>query len=167
MISSMDENNPVERVSSGSPEVNKILLGGFPKNSINIIMGNPGTGKTIFAEQLMFRNAGSDRPVLYLTTLAEPARKMLRYLQTFTFFDRAKLGTEVLYEDLGGAISKDGFAALNKRVEEVIREQSPKIIVIDSFKALHDLSPSISDLRRDLHDLTNGYSLRHNSVSDW
>jgi D-sedoheptulose 7-phosphate isomerase len=41
-----------ERISTGNPQADEILGGGFPKNSINIVMGQPGTGKSIFAEQL-------------------------------------------------------------------------------------------------------------------
>ena len=45
------------RISTGNPEADAILGGGFPRCSINIVMGQPGTGKSIFAEQLAFKNA--------------------------------------------------------------------------------------------------------------
>ena len=60
------------RISTGNPEADLVLGGGFVANSINILMGQPGTGKTIFAEQLLYHNAGGDRPLLYVTTLSEP-----------------------------------------------------------------------------------------------
>jgi len=44
-------------------------------------MEHPGSGKTIFAEQLICDNAGEDRPIIYLTTLSEPLAKVVRYLQ--------------------------------------------------------------------------------------
>ena len=47
-----------------NPQADEILCGGFPLNSINVVMGQPGTGKTIFAEQLLYHNAGGDRPIL-------------------------------------------------------------------------------------------------------
>ena len=77
----------MNRVSTGNPQADEILSGGFPSNSINIVMGQPGTGKSIFAEQLVFENASEDRPILYLTTLSEPLAKMVSYLQRFAFFD--------------------------------------------------------------------------------
>ena len=46
-----------ERVSTGSPAFDSIIEGGFPPNSLNIIMGLPGTGKTILTEGLIFANA--------------------------------------------------------------------------------------------------------------
>src|SRR5205814_6255188 len=85
-----------DRMTSGNTEADYILSGGFPLNSINIIMGHPGSGKTIFAEQLMFHNASADRPILYLTTLSEPLAKVIRYLQCFAFYDEDKFRSQVI-----------------------------------------------------------------------
>jgi circadian clock protein KaiC len=146
--------DPVERVSAGNAEADHILGGGFPANSINIVMGHPGSGKTIFAEQLIFHNAADDRPILYFTTLSEPVAKVVRYLQGFRFFDETKLGSEVFYEDIGPQLTKDGPAALTPLLESAIRSVSPKVIVIDSFKAVHDLAPSVADRRRMVYEMT-------------
>ena len=54
----------MDRISSGSSALDSILGGGFPVNSINIIMGLPGTGKTILAEKVVFCNASPERPAL-------------------------------------------------------------------------------------------------------
>src|SRR5687767_1859096 len=124
---------PSERLSAGNPEADHILGGGFPSNSINIVMGHPGSGKTIFAEQLIFHNASEDRPILYFTTLSEPLTKVVRYLQGFQFFDEAKLGRQVVYEDIGPQLAKDGAVALIPILQKAIKTVSPKIIVIDSF----------------------------------
>jgi circadian clock protein KaiC len=143
-----------ERMKSGNAEADYILGGGFPLNSINIIMGHPGSGKTIFAEQLIFDNASDDRPILYLTTLSEPLAKVVRYLQGFRFFDEAKLGSQVVYEDIGARLAKDGISALMPLLQHAIRTLAPKIIVIDSFKAVHDLAPSVADRRRLVYEMT-------------
>ncbi|HEY0810773.1 MAG TPA: ATPase domain-containing protein [Longimicrobiales bacterium] len=141
-------------MSAGNAEADHILGGGFPANSINIIMGHPGSGKTIFAEQLIFHNASEDRPILYLTTLSEPLAKVVRYLQGFRFFDENKLGTQVVYEDIGPQLAEGGAGALIPLLQTAIKTVSPKIIVIDSFKAVHDLAPSIADRRRMVYDMT-------------
>jgi circadian clock protein KaiC len=145
------------RISTGSPEADDILGGGFPANSINIIMGRPGSGKTVFAEQLVFHNAADEssdeRPILYLTMLSEPLAKVVSYLQRFDFYDETKLGTTVMYEDLGPALTEDGVDALVPRIREAITTASPRILVIDSFKVLHDLEPSPRAMRRLISDL--------------
>jgi circadian clock protein KaiC len=143
-----------ERMSTGNPEADHILGGGFPRNSINIVMGHPGSGKTIFAEQLIFHSAGEGRPILYLTTLSEPLAKVVRYLQEFRFFDEAKLGTQVVYEDIGPQLAAEGASALIPLLENAIRTLSPKVIVIDSFKAVHDLAPSAVERRKLVYEMT-------------
>ncbi|MDB4929478.1 MAG: hypothetical protein JWM10_1962 [Myxococcaceae bacterium] len=142
------------RISTGNQQADEILGGGFPANSINIVMGQPGTGKSIFAEQLVFENAGDDRPILYLTTLSEPLAKIVRHVQRFAFFDEEKVGRSVVYEDVGPQLVLGGMGALLDCVARAIETLAPKVIVIDSFKALHDLSPSPAELRRALYELT-------------
>jgi circadian clock protein KaiC len=142
------------RISSGNPMVDRILGGGFPAHTINVVMGQPGTGKTIFVEQILFANAGDERPVLYFTTLSEPLAKVVRFVQGYGFFDESKLGTAVLYEDIGAELAGSGVAALVPRLREAIRTVSPALIVIDSFRALHDLSASVTEMRHVIHELT-------------
>jgi circadian clock protein KaiC len=135
------------RVKSGNPQADEILGGGFPANSINIVMGEPGTGKTLFAEQLLFHNASADRQSLYVTTLSEPMSKVVSYVQRFQFFNPDCLGSEIHYEELGGQLFDRGPEALLEWLSEGIKTRSPKIIVIDSFRALHDLAVPIDAMR--------------------
>jgi circadian clock protein KaiC len=135
------------RVSTGNREADDVLGGGFPANSINILMGEPGTGKTLFAEQLLFHNADEEHPVLYLTTLSEPLSKVVTYLQRFRFYDESKLGASVIYDDVGELLAREGPHVIVDRVREAIQTQGPKILVIDSFRAIHDLSTSVRAMR--------------------
>jgi circadian clock protein KaiC len=142
-----------QRFGTGNDEADEILGGGFLTNSINIIMGQPGTGKTIFAEQVAFHNADERRPILYLTTLSEPLGKIVRYLQGFRFFDESKVGTAVVYEDIGAELIAGGPDILVPHLKAAIKAMSPKAVFIDSFRAIHDLTPDISANRGLLYDL--------------
>jgi circadian clock protein KaiC len=140
-------------VTTGNVGADTILGGGFPVNSINVIMGAPGTGKTLLAQQLALHNADPERPVLYLTTLSEPLSKVVTYLQSMSFYDETKVDAAVVYQDLGAALLEHGVAAVVGEVREAIRRFSPSIIIIDSFKAVHDLSDSVAEMRRMVADL--------------
>ena len=94
-----------DRLPSGSPRLDLVLGGGLPADAINLIIGRPGTGKTILAQQYLFRNATEERPALYLSTVSEPLEKILRYGQSLSFFDRAAVGSRVIYEDLGQTLN--------------------------------------------------------------
>ena len=152
------------RISTGNAQTDVVLGGGFPANSINIVMGLPGTGKTVFAEQLLFHNAAEGRPAVYVSTLSEPMSKMVSYVQRFSYFDENKLGTQILYEDIGPLLSSDGLSALVPWLAQLIKTTSPKLIVIDSFRAIHDLATSVPETRRMVSDLAGLLSAYDSTV---
>ncbi|HZH04021.1 MAG TPA: ATPase domain-containing protein, partial [Myxococcaceae bacterium] len=152
----------LSRIRTGNEQLDTILGGGFPRHSMNILMGEPGSGKTILAERLIFANAGGqthgadgERPILYLTTLSEPLEKVVRYLQQFSFYDEERLASgAIIYDSLGAELEEKGLAAVVPKLKEVIQTLSPKIIVIDSFKAIHDLTTSMPEMRRMLYEMS-------------
>ena len=89
-----------ERFSSGDRHVDAVLGGGLPANALNMIIGLPGSGKTILAEQFMFHNASAKRPGVYLSTVSEPLEKIVRYGERLGFFDARAIGTSVFFDDL-------------------------------------------------------------------
>ena len=93
-------NVPIQRLPSGVEKLDAILGGGWPEYSFNLVVGEPGCGKTTLAHQFMFANATPERPALYFTVLGEPTIKMLRYQQQFTFFDMAKVNKVVQFANL-------------------------------------------------------------------
>src|SRR5438552_15079470 len=82
---------PIQRLPSGVEKLDAILGGGWPEYSSNLVVCEPGCGKTTLAHQFMLANATSERPAHYLTVLSEPTMTMLHYQQQFTVFDMAKL----------------------------------------------------------------------------
>lgn len=147
-----------ERLSSGHPRLDAILGGGLWADAITLITGAPGTGKTLLAQQYVFANATPERPVLYASTVSEPMEKILRYGSSLTFFDASKVGSAVHYEDLGGLLDERGLPAFVERLDALIAELTPGMIVIDSFKALHAFAREASDFRWFLHDFAERLS---------
>ena len=143
-----------ERLSSGDEGLDTILGGGLPANGINLIIGLPGSGKTILSQQFAFACATEERPAIYLATVSEPFEKMLRYAQTLSFFDRDAIGRSVFYEDLGSTVGGEGgLIAVLERIAALIKERRPGIVAIDSFKALAVFAEEPQAFRRFLHDL--------------
>lgn len=147
-----------DRLSSGQPRLDAILGGGLPADAINLIVGQPGSGKTILAEQYLFHNATEERPGLYLSTVSEPLEKMIRYGQTLSFFEPQAIGSRVIYEDLGYALAANGLQAIVDRLASLLRERRPGLLVIDSFKALETFAENPESYRRALHELAGHLS---------
>ena len=142
-----------ERFSSGEPRLDAVFGGGLPPNALNMIIGLPGSGKTILAEQFMFHNASEARPGLYLSTVSEPLEKIVRYGQGFDFFDAQAIGTSVFFIDLGRTLSDGGLDQILAHVRALITEHGPGVIVIDSFKALSAYAAHPQAFRGFLHEL--------------
>ncbi len=56
-----------KRVASGIPGFDRLIGGGFNANSINIISGGSGSGKTIFSLQFLLEGLKKGEKVLYVT----------------------------------------------------------------------------------------------------
>ena len=142
-----------DRLLSGHAPLDEILGGGLPANAISLIMGRPGTGKTILAQQYAFRNGRPERPAIYFSTVSEPLEKIARFGQSLGFFDTAAIGTSVFYEDLGATLHQGGLGDVAERLGRTVRERRPGLIVIDSFKALQAFAADYGEFRKFLHEL--------------
>jgi circadian clock protein KaiC len=141
------------KIPTGSDGLDQVLMGGFPANTITVLMGAPGSGKTILAEQMAFHNATPETPVLYLTTLAEPLEKFIVHGESYKFFDSAKIGHSVFYEDLGLILRESGIETLPEKITDFLIRYKPKLLFIDSFKALNELLVSDEQRRTVIYDL--------------
>lgn len=143
----------VNKIPTGCAGLDEVLRGGIPANTITVLMGAPGTGKSILAEQLAFANATEKAPALYLTTLSEPLEKFIVHGQSHSFFEPDKVGETVFYEDLGLMLRTAGVEKLPDIVGDLFQEHRPKFIFIDSFKAITELLSTSRDRRTVIYDL--------------
>lgn len=155
----------MKRISTGNPQLDEILSGGFPANSIHVVMGPPGSGKTLLVEQLLFARPADERPTLYLTTLSEPNAKFIAFLQQCSFADISRVGQQVLYESIAAEASANP-EQIHEVVLRLIQEHRPGVIVIDSLKALSDLQTSTPAWRRVLHELA-GLLSAYDTTTFW
>jgi circadian clock protein KaiC len=134
----MNQQNKVKinKLPTGVPGLDDILGGGFPEFSFNIVAGAPGCGKTTLAHQFVFANATEERPALYFTVLGEPALKMLRYQQQYTFFDATKLSGAVRFVNLSEELVKSGLKGVLKEITKHVQETNAGIVVVDSFRTV-------------------------------
>jgi circadian clock protein KaiC len=137
-----------ERLKTGVANLDKILHGGLPRDTVTVFGGTPGSGKTILSQQICFANATPARPAVIFNTLSESTPKTLRYLRPFSFFKESAVGKSVHFVDLGNMLRTKGLAPALAMILEHLRKLKPAFVVIDSFKAFDELSDSREDLRK-------------------
>ena len=126
----------IRQLPTGVPGLDEILGGGLPEYSFNIIAGAPGSGKTTLAHQIMFANATPERPALYFTVLGEPAIKMLRYQQQFTFFDDSQMNGSIHFINLSQVVLDQDLGAVLDAIVKELDASRAHIVVVDSFRTV-------------------------------
>jgi len=126
----------IHKLPTGVRGLDDIMGGGIPAFSFNIIAGTPGCGKTTLAHQIVFANATVKKPALYFTILGEPALKMLRYQQQFSFFDESKLGKAVRFINLSEVVREKDLNAVLEEIIQQVTAANPSVVVVDSFRTV-------------------------------
>lgn len=124
----------IRLLPTGVRGLDEIIGGGLPEFSFSIIAGAPGCGKTTMAHQIIFANATPARPALYFTVLGEPALKMLRYQQQFSFFDPAKINKSVRFFNLSYIVMEEELDGVLEAITREVETYRPGIVVVDSFR---------------------------------
>lgn len=126
----------IKRLATGVPGLDAVLGGGLPEFSFNLICGQPGSGKTTLAHQLMFALATEARPALYFTVLGEPPLKMMRYQQQFAFFDSTRINASVRFVSLAGELASGDFDKVLERIMKEVETHAPGLVFVDSVRSL-------------------------------
>lgn len=143
---------------SGVPNLDLVLGGGLVNGSMLMIIGAPGSGKTILAQQIAFHAAQHGQQVLVLTTLSEPHMKLLNYLRTLDFFDERLLGERVELLNIYHQLRAD-FDQVGSSIVRLARERRAQFVVLDSFDSVRDLAPSEVATKEFIYELSASLGL--------
>ncbi|MDB6061365.1 MAG: protein kinase [Verrucomicrobiaceae bacterium] len=126
----------INRLQTGIPGLDKVLGGGLPEFSFNLLAGPPGCGKTTFAHQLMFALATSERPALYFMIGGETPLKMFRYQQQFDFFRPREIQHSIHFVNLAMEGSVDHAGEFLKRIAAAVESHKPAFVFVDSIRSI-------------------------------
>ncbi len=113
---------PVPRTSSGNPEVDRVLGGGFVAGEVVLLAGEPGVGKSTLVLQMLAGVAAAGPSVLLATGEESLTQVGLR---------AARLGVD------GAAIAAVAEASL-PAILGASAAEAPRLLVVDSIQTVED-----------------------------
>lgn len=141
------------RVPTGISGLDDIIGGGFPRGSLIILAGNPGTGKTIFSATFLYNgiiNYGEKGVYVSFAENRESFFSNMRFLN----FDFEKYERAESFRLLDMVTAREEAAP--KLIESILHEVSrmgAKRLVIDSFSAMAQAFKDPHEARIILHTI--------------
>jgi circadian clock protein KaiC len=126
----------LKRISTGVPGLDSLIEGGIPKGNTAMIVGNPGTGKTILCSHFVYEGLTTkDENALYISFSES---KTQFYANTERFgMDFEKFERQNKFTFLGlASFTKDGIQDTLEEILATIRNTKAKRVVLDSFSAI-------------------------------
>jgi KaiC/GvpD/RAD55 family RecA-like ATPase len=159
---------PSSRIKSGIPGLDTLLDGGFPAGKVVLILGEPGTGKTILCSQYLHWGASQREKGVYVG-LNEPKPRFMTEMNALGMdFAKLEKDSRFAYVDatevrripeqakvgripVGGR--ELGLVNLIDLVQEGIDKLSPRRVVVDSISDLVFRFPNIEERRPAVLDI--------------
>jgi len=153
---------PLRRIPTGIQGFEHISLGGIVEGRTTLLVGTSGSGKTLFATELLYRAMTEQGQSAVFVTFEEKPVDIVRNVQQLKWdlstqlrsgklvildasMDRAIVEEAGVY-DLSGIISQ---------ITDAVREVKAKIVILDSLGALFYTFANPGILRREILRLTD------------
>lgn len=128
-------------IESGIPDLDTVLGGGITAGDLWMIVGAPGAGKTTLVCQVAFQCARAGRRVVFVSTLSEPASRLVKHLRSFAFWDEGAVGRSIFFE-AALPIAQAGPDALLGALVEVVTKHRAALLILDGYATLRNHRPA-------------------------
>jgi circadian clock protein KaiC len=144
---------PPASIATRVPQLDLILGGGIVPSSLVLIVGPPGSGKTVLASQIGFAMAERGERVVFITTFSNPHNKLINSLQRFQFFNPDYVGERIKLINLQHQLMISLDEAESTIVREA-REHKAKYVILDSFQGVRVVTQDASASHQFLYELS-------------
>ncbi len=146
----------VDYVTTGDPELDDLLGGGFRRGCFIAIFGEPGSGKTIFAAQIAFMNALlNGKRVLFISTLEDEAR-FLSFMKSIGFdFEEIKKMGLFRYVHLLMLEAQDVVVLMSETFAKWAEEFKADIVIVDGMHRIFTNKMGFEGLPLGIYQITS------------
>jgi circadian clock protein KaiC len=145
-------------LTTGVPGLDAALGGGLRAGSIVLLVGEPGSGKTILAQQLAHHRAAHGERVLFLIGFSETQDKLIEHGRDLSFFNGAALGREILFGNLVDLL-RAGQEETEDAIVAMARQQHATLVILDGFSGMRMSLPPAPTPGSMLYSLGNKLAL--------
>lgn len=153
---------PLERIPTGIRGFEHISLGGLVKGRTTLLVGSSGSGKTLFATELLYRAITEfNRPGVFVTFEEKPA-DIVRNVQqlNWNLSDTIRNGKLIILDASmeRGVVQEAGsydLSGIIAQIVDAIQEVGAEFVVLDSLGALFYQFENPGILRREILRLTD------------
>ena len=140
-------NEQLAIIPTGVEGLDSILGGGIARGSLVIVVGEPGSGKTVLMQQICFhwakrnRSENLKRKAIYFSTVTEPHDKLIAHTRQFGFYEASLVPDELEMLSLQEAM----LISIDTVVETIIntvRLRRAGLVVVDGFRSLFSVAGS-------------------------
>jgi len=125
----------LERFDTGVPNLDLVLGGGLLRGTIVMVIGPPGSGKTILGQQIAFRAAARGEAALYFTGYSETHDKLLAHNRSLDYFAPEAIGAELQMGSLPDLLAQ-GPEEAKTAVIDTARKERASLVVLDGFRSI-------------------------------
>lgn len=111
------------------------VTGGLPPHGVTMLVGKPGTGKTVMALQIATHAAREGRDVIFFSVYSEPHEKVIAHMQNFAFFEPSYIGKQIELLSLKSLVQSGGEETLSG-ILRTIRGKRRPLVIIDGYRGL-------------------------------
>jgi len=141
----------IYRIPTYVPGFDELIEDGFPRESVILLAGSPGSGKSIFAAQFLYEGATKESEKGVYVSFSETKVSLFRNLLRFGWdFERLEVEGKIVILDLF-TTKEMGIQGNLNTILETIRDVNADRLVIDSFAALSLPLETPADVRFLLH----------------
>lgn len=123
-----------EKISSGIPELDTMLGGGFYRASCILFAGEPGTGKTLFVSTFAHNICSKGEKVFYLC-FEESPEALLRNIKS-AGIDLEQFLKEGTFKIIGSMPEATGAEEHLIRLIDFVDEMKPQHVIVDAISAV-------------------------------
>jgi len=142
------------RVPSGIDGLDSLIDGGFPKGSLILLAGNPGTGKTVFGMQFLCKGAKDHGENGIYVSFAESEDTLVNNMSKLFGYDLKTMeGTGKVKVLDFTTVTEKGLSTILEITLKEITALKAKRLVIDSFSAMAQAFKEPIEARIILHNI--------------